>query len=845
MAGYHPYHKNGESSTQRMTPPAPDDQSALLSLTKSHNKANKRKRGEIACAECRRLKIRCDRIVPCTTCVKRGCGSLCPNGTVPPGEGGRFVLAATEHLETQRQDLEARMHALEDALAVAYLGHSDEPHPLLAQKYEDVDPNEEQSSPPPPPDEPKEIPRPQQTTSLSNAMGVLRIAEDGDTQFFDVLQAPHTRPPPLTELDISYLPEEISICCRYFPFAPQTFPKKTVMQSIESFLPPLQRAHALVDTFLEHLSWMFHIVSRKQMRDLAEIIYKKEEVEYGPHDLALLLVVLGVGAMVDLDLPPYSAEAQHYYKLAQAALCLQPLLIEESFVSVKVIHLMSIYNGLSGKEENLETSSTLLSLAMQVALRIGCHIDPTTWGFSDKEAYDRRVYWWNLVSANTWQSLVTGRPPVLPQGFLTCKIPSPEDEAKYQSGEVPLGFGIWGFKFSADLLLEVVRVSLSAKPPPYEKILELDKKIRDFGTENPSRPSHEGTTALSMRNFVRSHYKDLIQLFLHRACFTQAMMDYPSDPLSSPYGPSVRAAYTSACIVLEDTRAQYYKKPALSSRIWRIWSFAFTAAVVVGTIAIRGAHLPLQPCALDQLESIYSVFKDASNISSRALRAVPVLKQMLEKAREALTTLPMTVPDNMPPDMAPPPMMPVHLPPVLPDTHQSFPSSAPFDFDFSGPLHTNQLPPILNEPLTRMQPSGYQGRDARAKGRPPRMHSSGQVRLPSISSFGQQQQQQQSMMESRAMYPHNQYTTFADLTQGWDGLFHETSVGPGMGLGFGGGGGRIGPGHGMGDGTGIGGGLRVGTGINADEMMDDRWVNFMNNYGIMSEPGPRHSHMGL
>lgn len=158
------------------------------------------------------------------------------------------------------------------------------------------------------------------------------------------------------------------------------------MQSIESFLPPLQRALALVDTFLEHLSWMFHIVSRKQMRDLAEIIYKRQEVEYGPHDLALLLVVLGVGAMVDLDLPPYNAEAQHYYKLAQAALCLQPLLIEESFVSVKVndaspelftctnslqvIHLMSIYNGLSGKEEDLETSATLLGLAMQVALRV-------------------------------------------------------------------------------------------------------------------------------------------------------------------------------------------------------------------------------------------------------------------------------------------------------------------------------------------------------------------------------------------------------------------------------------------------------------------------------------------
>lgn len=136
---------------------------------------------------------------------------------------------------------------------------------------------------------------------------------------------------------------------------------------------------------------------------------------------------------------------------------------------------------------------------------------------------------------------------------------------------------------------------------------------------NPVRPSAEGTTALSMRNFVRSHYKELseclafpflrscadfftlVQLFLHRACFTQAMMDYPSDPLSSPYGHSVRAAYTSACVVLEDTRAQYYKKPALSSRIWRIWSFAFTAAVGAQDFGEKATHF----CRLSLAPSLY------------------------------------------------------------------------------------------------------------------------------------------------------------------------------------------------------------------------------------------------
>lgn len=37
---------------------------------------------------------------------------------------------------------------------------------------------------------------------------------------------------------------------------------------------------------------------------------------------------------------------------------------------------MSIYNGMSGKESNLERSYALLDLASQVALRVRCQIHP-------------------------------------------------------------------------------------------------------------------------------------------------------------------------------------------------------------------------------------------------------------------------------------------------------------------------------------------------------------------------------------------------------------------------------------------------------------------------------------
>ena len=52
---------------------------------------NKRNRGAISCAECRRLKLKCDKTVPCSSCSRRGCASICPNGSLTTGQGTRSV----------------------------------------------------------------------------------------------------------------------------------------------------------------------------------------------------------------------------------------------------------------------------------------------------------------------------------------------------------------------------------------------------------------------------------------------------------------------------------------------------------------------------------------------------------------------------------------------------------------------------------------------------------------------------------------------------------------------------------------------------------------------------------
>lgn len=75
--------------------------------------------------------------VPCAKCVSRGCGSICPDGTLAPGKGNRLVLANTEELHARIDAMADRNKALEKALADLFNQSREAQggvvHPLLAE----------------------------------------------------------------------------------------------------------------------------------------------------------------------------------------------------------------------------------------------------------------------------------------------------------------------------------------------------------------------------------------------------------------------------------------------------------------------------------------------------------------------------------------------------------------------------------------------------------------------------------------------------------------------------------------------------------------------------------------
>lgn len=71
----------------------------------------------LSCAECRRSKLKCDRVFPCQSCIRRGCAHLCPNGTLAATKGNKVLMAHANRLTEQVKILTKRVHELESALA--------------------------------------------------------------------------------------------------------------------------------------------------------------------------------------------------------------------------------------------------------------------------------------------------------------------------------------------------------------------------------------------------------------------------------------------------------------------------------------------------------------------------------------------------------------------------------------------------------------------------------------------------------------------------------------------------------------------------------------------------------
>jgi hypothetical protein len=66
---------------------------------------------------------------------------------------------------------------------------------------------------------------------------------------------------------------------------------------------------------------------------------------------------------------------------------------------------------------------------------------------------------------------------------------------------------------------------------------------------------------------------------MHRGFFARALSDHPKDPLGSPYGISVIAAYRSAGSLIVLMRNLHSQLKEQLERMWFLWTHLFSCAV--------------------------------------------------------------------------------------------------------------------------------------------------------------------------------------------------------------------------------------------------------------------------
>ncbi|KAI6150929.1 hypothetical protein BKA82DRAFT_4465224, partial [Pisolithus tinctorius] len=631
---------------------------------------HKRNNGQLSCAECNRLKIKCDKQIPCQSCRRRGCAALCPNGTLTTGQGTRFVLAATEHLHRRISKMSERIRQLEDSLGELQAQHSTEPHPLLrpdssgaSQRDDDVGPLSADDSS-----------VADHAPELVEALGTLSISDNGASRFFGATGGSH-----LTfvvsfdgELDPALPGRTYNDALQSDSPPSQDFADGSTLNVemlANDYLPTRERACYLTETYLEQTSWLVQHVSKDQILLKLLPAYYVNGVPHValagnyPHILGLLFLVFAIGALVDPNQEPGNAEAELYHQAAHAAICLQSVMERPSLETIQALHLLGIYNTMSGNElagmrTSIETSWSLAALAAHLAHT--AHRDGLRWGLSREITTRRRIVFWDLFVTDVWNCLEAGRPPTFSLPYIDCQFPrggSPHDKLHIGSDKQAL-FGSWTLRFASDCVADVAARTLTSEPPSYSTILELDHKVRNFPVTEAveefasgallAKPSNKDISAMeSTGRFLMSNSREVILLYIHRSYFAQAIIENPTNPLKSSYTPSFLAAYRASLTILRTVKAQYDLHPTLTARLWPIWTHAFSASIVFGTIVTRGPRSPMASDAMKELRDACILFCKASTHSRRAQKALPIITKLLEKAHNALLHAQSDVPNQL------------------------------------------------------------------------------------------------------------------------------------------------------------------------------------------------------
>lgn len=297
-------------------------------------------------------------------------------------------------------------------------------------------------------------------------------------------------------------------------------------------------------------------------------------------------------------------------------------------------------------------SWALLGTARNIALSIGCHIDPEGFGLAPVQVEERRRCWAGLNMLHTIQNTVLGNiDPV--QTYSTTKLPLDINDSQLvlginiptspDNGPTQMSYLLSKFELYALGSRICSSVLIHNQTPSFEVIMSLDAELQ--AQQESLNVKYLIDTATSpLPDYHAAHlnilfgYSHQLILLLHRPVIMQL---HSASENSQPYSPEQISASRDKC--LESSRAllgihrMLYENEGYRLYAWYnrgLGSFhAFHAAVFLTYVCGTATDLevPMVQLLRRDLQDTLEIFQrmERSGLSNICQRTTPILKKLL------------------------------------------------------------------------------------------------------------------------------------------------------------------------------------------------------------------------
>ncbi|WVQ69660.1 uncharacterized protein L199_007880 [Kwoniella botswanensis] len=268
----------------------------------------------------------------------------------------------------------------------------------------------------------------------------------------------------------------------YFPFEGA---QPSSISTILTHLPPYEHAQDLLQSYYRYFAWNHRPASESSIQLIFDAAYNPETSATTSRTeyaqkLALLFITFALGALHNLELPPNDPSAEDYCMIAKACLAEGNFMKRPTIMGVQALVTMGHYHLETEDGRNGDSAWPLWGLAMRLIQSMGLHRDGERWNLPPDIVEDRRRLFWEAYCIDVFQANCFSRPSAIQRRHVDTLFPR-EDKA---SNDQRKGFLTAKYEL-AQISQEILDQAMDVRAADYADVQALQNKLASFERELP------------------------------------------------------------------------------------------------------------------------------------------------------------------------------------------------------------------------------------------------------------------------------------------------------------------------------------------------------------------------